>query len=616
MAKPKTINKLELLAPARNLAAGKLAIDAGADAVYIGGPKFGARSAAGNSLADIRELIAYAHLFRAKVYLALNTILRDDELKEAQRIIEQAYADGLDGAIIQDLGLLELNLPPLKLIASTQTDNYEPERIKFLEKSGFRRIILARELSLTEIRKLRRQTKAELEAFVHGALCVSFSGRCYLSQALAGRSANRGQCLQACRLPYSLADASGKILVKDKYLLSLKDLNLGASLEDLIDAGVTSFKIEGRLKDEDYLVNVTHWYRRQLDEIIARRRGLARASSGEVSAGFEPDVHNTFNRSFTDYFINGRQPDIVSPHTPKSLGKLLGRVKALAADHFLLDKDVALRPGDGLCFFTGDDCLAGSQVRRVDSRRIYLDSLKGLRVGTLIYRNFDSGFAKALIENAPVRRLPLNWELEKKAGSWHLSASDDEGNQGEARFDSELETAKDTKQAENNWREQLGKLGNTPFVMAACTFKWPAPLFVPLSAINEARRQAVAALLEKRAAAYRRETYKLPASRVPYPKRYLDYEANVYNAAAKNFYRRAGAEITESAFESGRQPAGRRVMTCRHCLKYYLGWCSKNKNKPVLEQLPPEEPLYLINSHKQKLRLGFDCRRCQMEIYY
>jgi putative protease len=617
MAKPKITTKLELLAPAKNLRSGKLAIDAGADAVYIAGPKFGARQAAGNPIADICELIAYAHQFRAKVYLALNTILRDAELPEAKKLIEQAYTAGIDGAIIQDLGLLELNLPPIKLIASTQTDNYDTDRIKFLEKSGFKRIILAREMSLGQISKLRRQTKAELEVFVHGALCVSFSGRCYLSQALAGRSANRGECLQACRLPYSLLDASGKAIVKDKYLLSLKDLNLSNSLEDLIDAGVTSFKIEGRLKDEDYVANITYHYRRLLDGIIAKRRNLSKSSVGEVEAGFESDTACTFNRSFTDYFINGRQPDIISPRTPKSLGKLLGRVTRLHDDgSFELDKEVVIRPGDGLCFFDASEQLSGSQACRVVDKRIYLDSLKGLQTGALVYRNFDSAFVRSLVDNPPLRRLPISWNLSDSSAGLRLIAEDEEGNQGIYELSTELALAKDALQAEHNWSEQLSKLGNTVFISASCNFSWKKPLFCPISTINEARRQAIASLLVSRQAAYKREIVKRTLVRHRYPSKSIGYEANVYNSAAKEFYRQAGVESVEPAFESLRRPAGQRVMTCKHCLKHYMGWCPKSQEKPISGLPRPVEPLYLQNSHGQKLKLSFDCRNCQMELWY
>jgi putative protease len=608
------INRLELLAPAKDLASGKLAIDAGADAVYIAGSKFGARQAAGNPVADIGALIEYAHLFRVKVYVALNTILRDDELSEAKKLIDDIYEAGADGLIIQDLGLLELDLPPIKLIASTQTDNYEFERIKFLEKSGFERIILARELSLEQIKDTHDQTKVELEAFVHGALCVSFSGRCYLSQALAGRSANRGECLQACRLPYSLVDSTGKVLIKDQYLLSLKDLNLSGQLEDLIDAGITSFKIEGRLKDEDYVVNITSLYRQKLDEIIARHPELARASAGLTTTAFTPDPEKTFNRSFTTHFLDGRQKDIISPRTPKSLGKLLGRVKEAGHNYFILEKGApSLRPGDGLCFFTAAGELSGTQICRLENARVYPGAMAGIRAGAEIYRNLDTGFLKSLEEHPPVRRLPITWELKAQGQDWILMATDEEGNQGGAKINGPLPPATNAAKAEENWRAQLQKLGETPFIVATCELDWTAPVFAPLSVINEARRQAIEALLESRAAAYVRETYKLSKNKEVYPAKKLTYEANVYNSKAEAFYRRAGVETIEPAFEGAPSVPGRRVMTCKHCLKYYLGQCSKTK---AGKQAKLSEPLSLVNNHGQKLELKFDCGRCQMEIYY
>jgi collagenase-like PrtC family protease len=407
---------IELLAPAKDLESGRAAINHGADAVYVGAPKFGARSAAGNSLDDIAKLIQYAHRYWAKVYVALNTILFDDELDEAQTIIRSISEAGADALIIQDMGLLELDLPPLPLFASTQTHNYSLKKIQFLEKVGFQRIILARELSLKQLKEIRANTRVELELFIHGALCVSFSGQCYMSQAIQGRSANRGVCAQMCRLPYTLTDNLGQVLENEKYLLSLKDLNLSEYLRDLIDTGISSFKIEGRLKDINYVKNITAFYRQRIDEILETDSSLSSASSGRTIAEFQPDPSRTFNRGFTDHFFRRRNKDILSSQTPKSVGACLGTVGKIRRDHFLLETTEALHNGDGICFFDQQELLCGTNINKVEINKIYPSELKGIEEGTMIYRNYDHQFSRLKMVLCSVSRtmMMLRFLLFKK----------------------------------------------------------------------------------------------------------------------------------------------------------------------------------------------------------
>ena len=442
----KQIKEIELLAPAKNLSTGMAAVNAGADAVYIGASKFGARTAASNSLEEIEKLIEYAHQFKVKVYVTVNTILRDDELKEANDLIWKLYDLKADGIIIQDMGILEMDLPPIPLIASTQTDNYSLERIKFLEGIGFKRVILARELSLDQIKEIRENTDLELESFVHGALCVGFSGRCYLSSYLSGRSANRGECIQACRLPYTLIDGDNNVIAKNKPLLCLKDFNLSNNLEELIEAGVTSFKIEGRLKDEDYVSNVVSYYNKRLNEIISKRNDFKRSSLGDVSLGFEPDLEKTFNRTYTTYFLKGRPKDILS-NSSKSVGKLLGKVKEVFKDSFVLDKEVEINNGDGLCFFDKNNDLIGSNVNNFSEGKIFLNDMMRIEKGQDIYRNTDARFLKNVKTE---RKIPLSILFKEEKDGFCLIAEDNDGNQGISRIKIEKKEAEKKEKAREN----------------------------------------------------------------------------------------------------------------------------------------------------------------------
>jgi collagenase-like PrtC family protease len=597
----KKIREIELLAPAKNLNTGIAAINAGADAVYIGAPKFGARAAASNSLEEIEKLIDYAHQFKVKVYITLNTILYDNELKEANDLIWSLYNLKADGIIIQDMGILEMDLPPIPLIASTQTDNYSLDRIKFLEEIGFKRVILARELSLDQIKEIRENTNLELESFVHGALCVGFSGRCYLSSYLSGRSANRGECIQACRLPYTLIDGDNNIVVKDKPLLCLKDFNLSNNLEELIDSGITSFKIEGRLKDEDYVSNVVAYYNKRLNEIISKKKNFKRSFLGVVFLGFEPDLEKTFNRTYTTYFLKGKQKDILSP-SPKSVGKLLGKVKDVYDNYFVLDKEIEIHNGDGLCFFDRDNNLMGSNVNTTEKEKIFLNDMSGVIKGIDIYRNTDTEFLKNIKTE---RKIPVSLLFEEIKDGFCLTIEDNDGNQGLSKIKIEKKEAEKKEKAIENVINQLGKLGETIYISKEIKVEWKKPYFIPISQINEMRRVAIESISLERKKNHKIEDFKIGNNNVPFIVKNLSYEWNVSNRLAEQFYKKHGVANIEPAFEIKK---GNKVMTTKHCLRNYLGFCPK-EGKVI------KEPLYLINEKGQKFLLKFNCINCQMEIY-
>jgi putative protease len=598
---------IELLAPAKDLESGRAAINHGADAVYIGAPKFGARAAAGNSLNDIAKLIQYAHRYWANVYVAINTILFDDELDEAQAIVRSLSEAGADALIIQDMGLLELDLPPIPLFASTQTHNYSLEKIQFLEKVGFQRVILARELSLKQLKEIRANTSFDLEFFIHGALCVSFSGQCYLSQATQGRSANRGACAQPCRLPYTLSDGSGKILAKDKYLLSLKDLNLSEYLRDLIDAGVSSFKIEGRLKDINYVKNVTAFYRQRIDEILETDSSLSSASSGRTMLAFQPDPSRTFNRGFTDHFIRRRNKDILSSHTPKSVGACLGKVGKTRRDHFLLETSEALHNGDGICFFDQQEVLCGTNINKVERNKIYPSELKGIEERTMIYRNYDHQFAKTLQENKTKRLINVKMQFEEIESGFVLSIVDDDDVKVSVVQKVEKTPAKNLAVAEETVRRQFMKLGDSIFVSERLNIIWSQPYFIPVSVCNELRREAIAQLEEKRMKRFPRHHSSIIPNSEPYPMTHLDYSANVANKKSESFYRRHGVEIIEPAFELQHNKRAT-VMTMKHCLRFQYDLCAGQGTANA-------DPLFLQDA-KNTYRLEFDCEACQMKIVF
>ena len=600
--------RIELLAPAKDLACGKEAVLHGADAVYIGAPKFGARAAAGNSLDDIRALCDFAHIYNVSIYVALNTILRDDELSEAERMISLLYDAGVDALIVQDTAITQLDIPPIALHASTQMDNCTPEKVCFLAQAGFEQVVLARELTLDEIRRVAQAAPKDvtLEAFVHGALCVSYSGRCYLSSALTGRSANRGACAQCCRLPYTMVDADGRTIARDKHLLSLRDMNRSDDLEAMIAAGVTSFKIEGRLKDMAYVKNVTAYYRQRLDEILARDTSLRRASDGHSTFSFVPRPEKSFNRGFTDYFLHGRTPDITSFDTPKSIGEPLGRASASRGGGLVVDGTKPLHNGDGLVFFNPRGELEGFRVNRAEGRRIVAARMPAVKPGTLLYRNVDSAFEAVLAKPSAERRIDIDIVWNDTSDGFALTLTDASGCSVTVTRTFTAEPA--VKPQEENIRTQLSRLGTTPFEAARITVDMHENLFVPSSLLGEMRREAVERLLSERLARRTRRTRRPEVPSAVYPTSTVDYTANVSNAKAEAFYRSHGVQTVERAYEE--QPrAGVPLMFTRHCLRYSMGWCPIHQRG----RSPFREPYYLLYEGT-RLRLEFDCTRCEMRV--
>ncbi len=603
--KPRSI---ELLSPAKDLTCGIEAINHGADAVYIGAPKFGARAAAGNSLEDIRELCDYAHLYGARIYVTLNTILKDEELEEAERMIWDLWRAGTDALIVQDMGITRLNLPPIPLHASTQTDNRTPEKVRFLETAGFTQVVLARELSLAEIRRIAEATTVPLEVFVHGALCVSYSGQCYLSAALSGRSANRGECAQYCRLPYTMVDATGTEIVSNKHLLSLKDMNRSGQLEALLDAGVSSLKIEGRLKDADYVKNITAYYRKKLDAVLSRRPEYRRASAGRSTYTFEPVAEKSFNRGFTPFLLEGRTADITAFDTPKSLGEPVGTVKEIKGNSFTVAGLKQLNNGDGLVFFNKKGELEGFRVNRVEANRVFPLDMPQLAPKTPLYRNFDQAFDKLLAKPSAERKLSVKIEFSDNPFGFTLCMEDETG----ARIMLTEPFAKESarREQQDNIRTQLSKLGNTPFEASEVVVGLSENWFVPSSLLADMRRAGVEKLLEARRARYPREIAKRvqPSEAMPFPERQLTYLGNVANGKARSFYQDHGVERIDPAFElSPRKDVP--LMFTKHCLRYSMGWCpTYQKNKS-----PYKEPYYLLYKDT-RLRLRFDCKHCRMEV--
>jgi len=602
----KTARRIELLAPAKNLDVGIEAVNHGADAVYIGAPQFSARASAGNSLETIGQLIEYAHTYRVKVYVALNTIIYDSEFPIVENYINELYSLGVDALIIQDSGILNLSIPPVPLHASTQCDNRSIEKIRFLEDAGFSRAVLARELSLQEIKEIAGQTNIQLEAFVHGALCVSYSGRCYISQALAGRSANRGECAQFCRLPYTLQDASGKVIALNKHLLSLKDLNLSQHLEDLLDAGITSLKIEGRLKDIGYVKNITAYYRKRLDEIFVKRPEYIRASSGRSIPFFTPDPSKSFNRGFTSYFLNGRNQAITSPETPKSFGEPVGNVKDVNRNYFTVAGQKFIHNGDGLCFIDDRKEMRGFRVNRVGEGRVFPAEMPSLRPGMTLYRNYDHEFEKTLSKKSAERKIGVEFELAENAFGFSLTATDEDGCRATLVLPSAKEPA--LKDQRTNYRELLSKLGNTPFELTQLTISFSRNLFIPASFLSDLKRRTIERLLSARKINYVQARRIAPPVSPIYPQKTLSYSDNVANKNAEAFYFRCGAERIEPAFEIQRRDNVPLMLT-KHCVLYEAGYCKRGKK--ALPDL--EEPLFLV-SGKNRLRLTFDCVNCEMQV--
>lgn len=602
------MHKIELLSPAKNLECGLAAINHGADAVYIGASLFSARAAAGNSIADIETLVKYAHRFRAKVLVALNTILTDTQLKDAEKLIKQLYNIGADALIVQDMGILKLDIPPIAIHASTQTDNRTVEKVQFLQDVGFSRVVLARELTLNQIKEIHQKTDIKLECFIHGALCVSYSGQCYISEAMKGRSANRGECAQYCRLPYTLTDSIGSELIKNKHLLSLKDLDLSEHLEELIDAGVTSFKIEGRLKDADYVKNITAFYRKKLDAILAQRTDVKKSSLGKTTFFFEPNPEKSFRRSSSDYFFEGRKTEQTKLDTPKSLGEEIGRIISIGSNFLEIDTEKEVHNGDGFCFLDKKGILQGFRVNRVENTKLFPSEMPFIEKNTRVYRNQDHEFDKILSGKTSERKIGIDIEFSETKNGFSIKMTDEENISVSTDFPAEKQPAKNAETANQNITNQLSKLGNTIYETKKVDVKTTSDWFIPASLLNEWRRQTVDLLDIEREKLYKREIRKLSAEGAKFPETKLTYLGNVINAKSEAFYRQLGVQEIVQGFEA-KAEANVPLMYCKYCIKHAMGWCPKDGYKATFK-----EPLFIQNGN-EKFRLEFDCKKCEMLIY-
>ncbi len=611
---------LELLSPARDADIGIEAVKHGADAVYIGGPAFGARAGAGNEVSDIARLADYAHKFHAKIFVAFNTIFDDAEIEQARKLTWQLHEAGVDALIVQDMGLLELDLPPIQLHASTQTDIRTAEKARFLQDAGFSQIVLARELTLDEIQRVRAATDPErctLEFFVHGALCVAFSGQCYISHAHTGRSANRGECSQACRLPYQLEDSQGRIVAYDKHLLSMKDNDQSNNLRALIDAGIRSFKIEGRYKDMAYVKNATAHYRQLLDAIMDEQQQFKAASSGRTTHLFTPQPEKTFNRSSTDYFVHGRHHSEVGAFdTPKFSGEAIGTVIRVGADWFEIDSETQLHNGDGVSYQPvtnkGANKLAGMRINIVQGNRLFPNEMpQDLTKGLMLYRNRDQAFERALEKESAERRIGVSIALRASDEGLCLTFTDSDSISASVQCSTPVEMARDADKALATLQANLSKLGNTDFI--ATKIDIAAPYFVPASVINGLRRDGIAALVVARETNRPRLQRTLPVEPpVPYPETELTYLGNVFNHHARHFYQKHGVQLIADAYEANNTPGEVSLMITKHCLRYSFNLCPKEAKDWQLKGVKAE-PMTLVNG-SERLTLRFDCKACEMHV--
>jgi putative protease len=621
-------DRLELLAPARDADIGIEAVNHGADAVYIGGPAFGARDKAPNSITDLARLVAHAHRFHARIYVTLNTILRDDELETARRQAWDLYHIGVDALIVQDMGLLQIELPPIQLHASTQCDTRTPEKARFLQDAGLSKNILARELDLEQIRAVKAQVdRATLEFFIHGALCVAYSGQCFISHAHTGRSANRGSCSQECRLPYTVTDSLGRVIAHEKHVLSIKDNDQSANLGALVDAGVRSFKIEGRYKDLGYVKNVTAHYRRLLDALLEQRSGLRSTSSGRTTHLFTPDPQRNFNRGATDYFVNGRTDDLGTFDSPKHTGLPLGHLSKIGTGYLdieLLEDDAALFNGDGLTYLDLQHQLVGLQantVQRLSGRawRVVpnepVASLRGLKPGTAMHRNRDMAWDRTLARKSAERRIGVTLQLSETPSGFALAITDADGHHAQAEMAFDKQPAREPGQVQASVREHLSKLGNTIFHAEAIEVALTRPWFLPASALNALRRDAIGALESARAAALQRPLRAMPVEPpVPYPGDALTYLANVFNQPAHAFYVKHGVKIVDAAYESHQELGDVSLMITKHCVRWSLSLCPKQaKGVTGVQGTIRAEPL-TMTSGGDTLTLRFDCKPCEMHV--
>lgn len=603
------MRKIELLAPAKNKQIGIDAINYGADAVYIGGENFSARSNAGNSLEEIKELVEYAHRFNVKVYVALNTIFTDEQLPLACKLAHDFYDIGVDALIIQDYGLLECDLPNISLHSSTQMNNDTIEKVKFLEDVGFKRSILARELSLENIKNIKQATNIELEVFVQGSLCVCYSGQCYMSYAIGKRSANRGECGQICRKRFSIEDDKGGIISKPKHLLSLKDLNMSNHLEKLIDIGVSSFKIEGRLKDSDYVKNVVAYYRKTIDEII-KGKDIQRSSSGQTHFDFEPDLYKTFNRGFSDYFAVARNKRIWNFDTPKSIGEPLGKILSLSKNGFKLDENTAkLNPADGVCFVDSKGELLGTSINSFKDGLYQPRSFYGLEVGTFLYRNYNREFSNILAGSKTYRAIDAELKVSEEDGYITIEAVDEDGNVSSVNLKNDFQPANDYEKALSTLKKQILKFGDTIFNIKSLKISLHTTPFIPVKTINDVRRELSAKMLSKRVLLRENIDLKPLKNTVEYPIQELDYKANVINQKARKFFAMHSAKVLELGAEAGTNLKNKDLMTCKHCLRYALNKCLKTINA-----YKDKSVWYLVDEKNVKYRLDFDCDNCEMKV--
>ncbi|KFC82084.1 peptidase U32 family protein [Buttiauxella agrestis] len=613
-------NHLELLSPARDTAIAREAILHGADAVYIGGPGFGARHNAGNSLQDLAELVPFAHRYGAKIFVTLNTILHDNELEPARRMIHDLYQIGVDALIVQDMGVLEMDLPPIELHASTQCDIRSAEKAKFLSDAGFSQIVLARELNLNQIRAIHENIDATIEFFIHGALCVAYSGQCNISHAQTGRSANRGDCSQACRLPYTLKDDQGRVVAYEKHLLSMKDNDQSANLAALVDAGVRSFKIEGRYKDMSYVKNITSYYRQLLDELMEQRTDLVRASSGVTSHFFIPSPDKTFHRGSTDYFVNERKIDIGAFDSPKFIGLPVGEVLKVGKDFLDVNVTDTLTNGDGLNVLIKRD-IVGFRANTVEKTgknqyRVWPnempDTLKNVRPNHPLNRNLDHNWQQALTKTSSERRIRVDLEL----GGWEeqlvLTATCEDGVSVTKTLEGQFEVANNPEKAYSSLRDSLAKLGQTMYQARKVDLNLPAPLFVPNSQLNQLRREVIDALTDARLEQYQRGSRKPVSVPAPvYPEEHLTFLANVYNHKAREFYQRYGVKLIDAAYEAHEEKGEVPVMITKHCLRFAFNLCPKQAKGSVKSW--KATPMQLVHQD-EVLTLKFDCRPCEMHV--
>ena len=627
MSLPK--HHLELLSPARDVDIAREAILHGADAIYIGGPSFGARHNASNEVADIARLVEFARRYHARVFTTINTILHDDELEPARTLIHQLYDAGVDALIVQDLGVMELDIPPIELHASTQTDIRTLDRAKFLDQAGFSQLVLARELNLQEIRAIADETDAAIEFFIHGALCVAFSGQCNISHAQTGRSANRGDCSQACRLPYTLKDDQGRVVAYEKHLLSMKDNNQSANLRALVEAGVRSFKIEGRYKDMGYVKNITAYYRQRLDDILEGRPDLARASSGRTAHFFVPDPDKTFHRGSTDYFVTDRKVDIGAFDTPTFTGLAVGVVEKVGKRDLHVVTHEPLTNGDGLNVLIKRDVVGfraniaepkgefeeDGEKRyryRVEPNEMPADLYKA-RPNHPLNRNLDHNWQQALQKTSAERRIGLSWKAQLREERLELTATSEEGISASVALDGPFGAANKPEQALEQLHDLLGQLGTTQYHATDIKLDAPQAYFIPNSQLKALRREVIEALTEARVAAHPRGSRKPETDPAPvYPESHLSFLANVYNHKAREFYHRHGVKLIDAAYEAHEEPGEVPVMITKHCLRFSFNLCPKQA-KGVTGVRTKVAPMQLIHGD-EVLTLKFDCKPCEMHI--